>query len=172
MTTVYVSIGSNIEREKHVLAALDALAENFGELLISPIYESEAVGFDGDHFFNLVAGFETSLSVGELSALLRDIEHRNGRTRSETRFSGRTLDIDILTYDQYNGEIDGIKLPRAEILANAFVLLPLADIAPQAVHPVSGATYAALWQAYDRPQKLWPVNFFWRGQQISRATTA
>lgn len=168
MSKVYVSIGSNIDRERHVAAALDALAAHFGELEISSVYESEAVGFEGDHFFNLVAGFETGLPVGELAECLRAIENANGRVRTAARFSGRTLDIDILTYDECSGEIDGVSLPRGEILQNAFVLLPLAEIAPETLHPVAGSSYADLWRGYNRQQKLWPVDFMWHNRQISR----
>ncbi|HSC75839.1 MAG TPA: 2-amino-4-hydroxy-6-hydroxymethyldihydropteridine diphosphokinase [Pseudomonadales bacterium] len=168
MAKVYVSIGSNIDRERHIVASLDALAKNFSGLEVSSVYESEAVGFSGDHFFNLVAGFDTAMSVGELSACLREIEHDNGRNRGQERFSARTLDIDILMYDQCADTVDGITLPRAEILENAFVLLPLAEIAPTGVHPVRQQTFSVLWQAYSRQQKLWAVDFFWRGQQISQ----
>jgi 2-amino-4-hydroxy-6-hydroxymethyldihydropteridine diphosphokinase len=165
---VYLGIGSNVERERHITAALDALADAFGELRISSVYESEAVGFDGDHFFNLVVGCETDLSVGNLSARLRQIENDNGRLRGGERFSARTLDIDILTYGDAVGQIDGIHLPRAEVLQNAFVLWPLAEIAGDERHPVENKTYADLWRAYDRAQKLWPVDFVWRGKLISR----
>ncbi|NVK39872.1 MAG: 2-amino-4-hydroxy-6-hydroxymethyldihydropteridine diphosphokinase [Oceanospirillaceae bacterium] len=170
MAQVYVGIGSNIERERHVLAALDELADAFGELAISTVFESEAVGFDGSPFYNLVAGFETALSVGELSRTLKAIEDRNGRCRQGPKFSGRTLDIDILTYDALSGPVDGVELPRAEILKNAFVLQPLAEIAPDTLHPEKGLSYAELWQAYDKTkQSLWPVDFVWRGEVISRA---
>lgn len=172
MAQVYVSIGSNIERERHVTAALDALADRFGALAISPVYESEAVGFEGDHFLNLVVGFATGLPVGELVSVLREIENANGRVRTGQRFSGRTLDIDILTYDDCVGDIDGVSLPREEILHNAFVLLPLADIAPQQRHPQAGLCYAELWRQYSRPQKLWPVDFSWRGEWVSRKQPA
>ena len=168
MARVYVSIGSNIDRERHVTAALDALADHFGQLVISSVYESEAVGFAGDHFLNLVAGFDTGLSIGELAARLREIEHNNGRVRTGERFSGRTLDIDILTYEDCVGDIDGVSLPRDEILHNAFVLLPLAEIAAEELHPVLQQSYAGLWRSYDRPQKLWAIDFAWRGQPISR----
>ena len=164
---VYVSIGSNIDRERHITAALDALAKIFSKLEISSVYESEAVGFSGDHFFNLVVGFDTAMPVGELSACLRDIEHDNGRNRGLERFSGRTLDIDILTYGNCVGEIDGVILPRAEILENAFVLLPLAEIAPDQEHPVTREPFAALWRVYSKQQKLWAIDFIWCEQQIS-----
>lgn len=168
MAKVYVSIGSNIDRERHITAALDALAEKFSALDISSVYESEAVGFSGDNFFNLVAGFDTDKPVSALSACLREIEHDNGRNRGQERFSARTLDIDILTYDHFSGEIDGIVLPRAEILENAFVLLPLAEIAPAVEHPVERKSFSSLWSAYSKPQKLWPIDFVWRSRQISR----
>lgn len=168
MNRVYLGVGSNVERERHITAALDALTDAFGELLISSVYESEAVGFDGDHFLNLVVGCDTDLSVGNLSACLRKIENDNGRARGGERFSARTLDIDILTYGNTVGTVDSIHLPRAEILQNAFVLLPLAEIAGAEKHPVEQKTYADLWRAYSRSQKLWPIDFLWCSQLISR----
>lgn len=174
MSRVYVSIGSNIDRERYITACLDALADHFGELMLSPVYESEPVGFEGGtNFYNMVAGFDCDLSVGELSTLLRRIEADNGRTRTGSKFSSRTLDIDILTYDDATGVIDGVTLPREEILHNAFVLQPLADIAGDERHPVAGRSYGELWADYDRAsQKLWPVDFSWRGRQFSRAGSA
>lgn len=162
MSTVYLSLGSNIDRENNLSAGLDALVEAFGDLRISQVYESEAVGFDGDNFYNLVAAIDTGLTVGELALRLRHIEDANGRVRGGPKFSARTLDIDILTYDDLTGVVDGVKLPRGEILKNAFVLLPLTELAPDALHPVVGKTYLQLWEAYDQAsQKLWPVAFDW-----------
>lgn len=171
MARVYISIGSNIEREKNVLSALDTLHEWFGDLLLSPVYESEAVGFVGESFLNLVVGVDTEMSVSELSVRFKQLEADNGRRRSidVPKFSGRTLDLDILTYDEQVGRIAGVELPRGEILKNAFVLKPLADVAPDDRHPVCGKTYSALWQSYDRDQKLWPVDFSWQGRVISLA---
>lgn len=171
MARVYISIGSNIEREKHVLSALDALHEWFGDLALSPVYESEAVGFVGESFLNLVVGVDTGLSVGELSVRFKQLEADNGRRRGidVPTFSGRTLDLDILTYDDQVGQLDGVELPRGEILKNAFVLKPLADIAPEERHPVCDKTYLQLWQSYDRNQRLWPIDFTWQGRVISRA---
>lgn len=171
MPLVYISIGSNIDRENHVRSALDALYQWFGDLALSSVYESEAVGFDGAPFFNLVVGVQTELSVGELSARFKQLEADNGRRRNVPKFSGRTLDLDILTYDKQVGQIDGVELPRGEILKNAFVLRPLAELAPDERHPSTGKSYAGLWQTYDRDQKLWPVDFFWQGRLISRAGT-
>ena len=169
MARVYISIGSNIDRYRHVTAALDALQQWFGELVISPVYESEAVGFDGSDFLNLVVGVETDLPVGELSARFKQLERENGRKPDAPKFSPRTLDLDILTWGSVTGVTDGVELPRAEILKNAFVLRPLADIAPEDVHPVCSESYGRLWQAYSTDQKLWPVDFTWQGRRISQA---
>lgn len=158
MAIVYVSIGSNIEKEKNIKVCLQELAQHFNGLELSPIYESESVGFAGDTFYNLVAKFETDLAVGELSKSLKAIEDKYGRDRSGPKFSGRTLDIDILTYDDLVGDIDGVQLPRDEITKNAFVLLPLVDIAPDVMHPEQQVTYARLWFFFDKDsQKLWRV---------------
>ena len=170
MTKVYLGLGSNIHRHQHIAAALDALYDTFGELNISTVYESKSVGFNGSNFFNLVVGVQTALSIPELSKVLKKIEDDNGRCRQGPKFSPRTLDIDILTYGNFVGVENGIALPRAEVIKNAFVLLPLADIAAKEVHPELQKTYSALWQAYDKAsQSLWPVDFYWKGQKISSA---
>ncbi len=170
MARVYLSLGSNIEQQRYITAALDSLADQFGELLISSVYESVSVGFDGDNFYNLVVGLDTELSVGDLSANLKALEDQNGRRRDCPRFSARTLDIDILTYDGMTGCVEGVLLPRQEILENAFVLLPLAELVPGERHPVVGLSYSELWQGYDQAsQSLWPVDFSWRGDELSRS---
>lgn len=157
MAKVYLGLGSNVNATFHLRQALDALAQHFGELELSPVYESESVGFTGDSFLNLVVALETELKVGELYGLLRSIEDDNGRDRSAPRFSERTLDIDILAYDNLAGTFDGVELPRDEIVKNAFVLRPLSDLAPNWLHPKLGATAAQLWQDYDKEkQQLWP----------------
>mgnify|MGYP000155922818 CR=1 FL=1 len=171
MAQVFLGLGSNIERERHITAALDRLATSFGELQLSSVYESEAIGFEGDAFLNLVVRIETSLGVGALSALLKTIEDDNGRCRQGPRFSGRTLDIDILTYGDLVGVFEGVTLPRDEITHNAFVLQPLAEIAPSELHPQLRQSYAQLWADYDKSaQRLWPVDFCWRQRQVSRAS--
>ena len=158
MSIVYVSIGSNIDKQKNIKSCLQELALKFSELVLSPIYESESVGFDGDNFYNLVAKFSTDLTVGELNKTLKSIEDKYGRERSGPKFSGRTLDIDILTYDNLIGDIEGVQLPRDEITKNAFVLLPMADIAGNEIHPELQVSYSRLWFFYDKDkQKLWQV---------------
>lgn len=168
MAEVFVSIGSNINRRYYISVALDALAAEFAPLTVSPVYESESVGFKGDAFFNLVVGFSTDKSVSQLQCFFKTLENANGRIRGCEKFSARTLDIDILTYDDYLGVVDEVVLPREEILYNAFVLLPLSDIAAHQLHPGEGKSYAQLWAEYDhRLQKIWRVNFAWQGQIIS-----
>ena len=169
MALIYLSLGSNIDRHVRIEAALSALHGEFGELLLSPVYESDSVGFDGDNFYNLVVGIHSDKSVGELSLILKAIENDNGRDRTAARFGPRSLDIGILTVDAICGHRDGIELPRDEILKNAFVLLPMADLAPHALHPKTGRTYSEHWNQYDKAkQNLWSVEFLWRGQQLLR----
>ena len=167
MARVYLGLGSNIERERYITAGLDALASLFGELTVSPVYDSAAVGFEGQPFLNLVVGIETELSVAELAKRLRHIEFEHGRPQNATRFSPRHLDIDILTYDDLVGVIDGVELPRGEILENAFVLRPLADLAPSVNHPTDGRSFHELWQSLDMSaQVLVPFPFLWRGRAL------
>ena len=170
MATVYLGLGSNIERERYMVAGLDALQGLFGELALSSVYDSAAIGFEGQPFLNMVVRVETELAVGELHRTLRHIEFEHGRPANATRTSARQLDIDILTYDTLVGIIDDVELPRGEILENAFVLCPLAELAPELEHPVERQTYSTLWQAYDQSsQVITRTDFEWRGRAISRA---
>jgi 2-amino-4-hydroxy-6-hydroxymethyldihydropteridine diphosphokinase len=143
VTRVYLSIGSNRERERHVHDAVGALAARFAPLAVSSVYETPAVGFDGAPFYNLAVGFDTDLELDALLVVLRGIECRAGRVRGEKRFASRTLDIDVLSFGAHRGA-EPVELPRAEILEQAYVLVPLAEIAAAERHPVLGETYAAL----------------------------
>ncbi|MDH5600586.1 MAG: 2-amino-4-hydroxy-6-hydroxymethyldihydropteridine diphosphokinase [Gammaproteobacteria bacterium] len=160
MARVYISIGSNIDAENNVRLAVHALQQHYGKLILSSVYESEAVGFKGDNFLNLVAGLNTDEDVHTVADTLRKIEDDNGRDRSGPRFSARTVDLDLLLYDDLVVEEEGLQLPRDEITKNAFVLLPLEEIAPQLIHPLSGNTMCDHWLNFDKDsQKLWPVEF-------------
>ena len=146
----YISIGSNIDKDKNILASLRALEHHFGQLTISSIYESEPVGFTGDTFYNLVAGFNSNLSVKEVAKQLRQIELDNGRTRDCQKFSARTLDLDLILYDDLILNDGRLQIPRDEIERYAFVLEPLAEIAPTLKHPISRLSYAELWEKFDK----------------------
>ena len=150
MPEVFLSIGSNLDRERHIPAALAELEQRFGPLAVSSLYETAAVGFDGPPFHNLAVGFETALPVREVSAFLAEIEVAHGRTRESRKFSSRTLDIDLLLYGDAVLEEGKLRLPRDEITRYAFVLEPLAEIAPDRRHPVTGQRFADLWAAFDK----------------------
>ena len=143
---VYVGLGSNQDRDDKIRGAVAELRAQFGEIEVSPIYDSAAVGFDGSDFLNLVVGFDTELSLPAVITRFRQIEDRLGRVRSAKKFASRPIDLDILLYGDTVTEGYGIRIPREEILENAYVLKPLQDIAPDARHPEVGETYAALWQ--------------------------
>ena len=160
MATIYISLGSNINREQNTRAGVQALKDVFGELILSSVYESDSVGFDGDAFYNMVIACEVSVGVHESNKILREIEDANGRDRSGPKFSSRTLDLDLLLYDDLTLDEDGLKLPRGEILKNAFVLWPLAEIAPELKHPEIHVSYAELWRVFDKnKENLRPVEF-------------
>jgi len=160
--TLSLSIGSNIEPATHIRQVLNLLAQEFGSISLSKVYESEAVGFDGDNFMNLVVVAEVETSLQGISLRLKKIEDQLGRDRQQPKFSGRTMDIDILTYGDESGVECGLSLPREEITRNAFVLLPLSEMLPDTVHKQSGETYAELWQGFDQSsQKLWAIDFQW-----------
>lgn len=160
MTRVYISIGSNIDKEASIRKGIADMQDVFGELELSSVYQSEAVGFKGDDFYNLVAAFDTDEDVLTISKQLHEIEDNNGRDRSGPRFSSRTLDLDLLVYDDLITNENGLEIPRGEILENAFVLWPLAEIAPDLEHPVTHKTYAEHWRLFDKDKEhLFPVSF-------------
>ncbi|MEE4278858.1 MAG: 2-amino-4-hydroxy-6-hydroxymethyldihydropteridine diphosphokinase [Halieaceae bacterium] len=149
MTGIFLGLGSNTGPRHHLSLGLAELRELLGPLEQSAVYEGAAIGFEGDPFWNLVVRAETGLSVGELQAALRAIEYRHGRPQNATRLSARTLDIDILTFGDTVGVVDGVELPRGEITTHAFVLRPLAELAPDCLHPALGVSFGALWEGFD-----------------------
>ena len=150
MPRVFIGVGSNVEPEHNIARGVAQLRAAFGPILCSPVYTNPATGFVGDDFYNLVIGFDTALVLDAIGARLREIEQAHGRHRGEAKFAPRTLDLDLLTYGDTVLTTAQLTLPRADILEYAFVLRPLADIAPDERHPLTHATYRELWQHRER----------------------
>ena len=164
MPTVYVSLGSNIDREHNIRTAVEALRFHFGPLIVSSVYETQAQGFDGDPFYNLVVAFETALSVDDTNTILRRIENQQGRQRGEQKFAPRTLDLDLLLYG--DAVMESRNIPRDEITRYAFVLKPLAEIAPDVEHPCQNQAMRELWREFQRAhdvnsKSIYPIPFIW-----------
>lgn len=152
--TIFLGLGSNKNPQWHLQQAVAALKKEFGHLALSPVYRSVAVGFDGDDFLNAVACVHTEWSVGEIKRWLTQLEDQFGRDRTQPKFSDRVLDIDLLLFDDWVGVFDGLALPRPEITEYAHVLKPLADLAPELIHPGTETTYQALWASFKGPKDL------------------
>jgi 2-amino-4-hydroxy-6-hydroxymethyldihydropteridine diphosphokinase len=169
MARLYISLGSNVDRQHHVKSGLNALEQLFGSLTLSSLFASKAVGFDGAEFYNMVIGATTELNITQVATALRDIEFANGRQLDAKKYSPRTLDLDLLLFDDLILEHPA-QIPRAEITENAFVLWPLAEVAPELQHPILKQSYQQLWQTYDKKQQLTKVSFSWQSQLKSSPT--
>lgn len=162
MPRVYVGIGSNIDRGNSIRGGVRELTSHYGRLTLSPVYESKAFGFKGENFYNLVAGFDSNESIEHIKQTLSRIESQFGRVHQENSFSARTLDLDLLLYGdavRHDGQVD---LPHPDIRRYAFVLCPLADIAPDWRHPETNLSCAEMWRQFDGTgQEIRAVEFKW-----------
>jgi 2-amino-4-hydroxy-6-hydroxymethyldihydropteridine diphosphokinase len=150
MAKIYLGLGSNVEPEKYLQLGIRELCLRFGVLEMSNIYRSKAVGFDGADFLNLVLGFDSDLSPSEIHQAIEDIHALADRQRGESRFAARTLDIDLLLYDDLVADAAPIRVPRADILKYSFVLGPLAEIAADLRHPETGRLITDHWAEFDQ----------------------
>ena len=151
---IFVGIGSNIDREKNIKSCMTILKKMYGDIMISPVYETESMGFDGPSFYNLVSCFETDESIYELKNTLNKIENNHGRHFNETKFSSRTLDIDILYYDDLILSDDKVQVPRKEICEYDFVLKPLIDLVPDFIHPVHNISHKEILDSIKIKQQI------------------
>lgn len=146
---VYVGAGSNVDPEHHLREACRALRTEFGELRLSPVYRTAAVGFDGEDFLNFVVAFRTASTPEAVVEVLERLHDAAGRVRGPNPFSPRSLDLDLLLYGNAVIPDQPIRVPRDDITRYAFVLRPLAEMAPELTHPVSGQRMRELWAAFE-----------------------
>ncbi|EGQ8025818.1 2-amino-4-hydroxy-6-hydroxymethyldihydropteridine diphosphokinase [Vibrio vulnificus] len=158
MNTVYIGVGSNIEREKHARAAWQELTLLGEALQASPIYECAAVGFDSHAFFNFVIRLNTSMTLEELASQLRQIELRWGREENAAKYQDRTLDLDIVLFGDCISS-QKPELPRSDIFKYPFVIQPLYDLQPDLVIPGDGRTVEEIWQTARDLDTLRAVDF-------------
>jgi 2-amino-4-hydroxy-6-hydroxymethyldihydropteridine diphosphokinase len=151
MAQVYIGIGSNIDKHLHIPQVLQEFKLQFGQIDISPLYQTPAVGFEGEDFYNLVVGLSTRMTPHQLHKTLREIEAHHQRVRfTENQFISRTLDLDQLLYDDLQIKDNMLQIPNPDILDYAFVLKPLADIAANVMHPSLHKSIKQLWDEFDK----------------------
>lgn len=148
MTVVYVAAGSNVEPEKHLSLALQALAAAYGPLTLSPAYKNKAVGFEGADFINLVVGFDTGQAVADVRKQLQKIEAACDRPPDAAKWAPRTMDLDILLFGDLVSHEPGLVIPRPDLVKRPYMLKPMSDIAPDVRHPTLGQTMRALWDEF------------------------
>jgi len=156
---VFLGLGSNIDPIPSLRAGLAILRKEYGVLECSSVYESAAVGFEGPAFLNLAVKMVTALPLADLIRGLRHIEYQFGRPLSATPFSSRRLDIDILLYGDKVGEFSKVILPRPEILYNAHVLVPLAELIPDWRHSVAQLPLRDIAVSNDSVRKVRKISF-------------
>jgi len=148
MTPVFVALGSNIDPDARLLGAARLLKQQFPDARFSRSYRNRALGFEGDDFINAVVSFSTTLPVPALLEALRAIEAACGRGRADPKWGPRAMDLDLLLYGEQVGEGPGYALPRRDLLRRAYMLGPLAELAPALRHPLSGQSFASHWAGF------------------------
>ncbi|WP_075988943.1 2-amino-4-hydroxy-6-hydroxymethyldihydropteridine diphosphokinase [Vibrio fluvialis] len=159
MITTYVGIGSNLQRHKHIEAAIDELSRLGCDLRLSTIYECESVGFDSRAFYNLVVEMKTELSLADFALTLREIELRWGRDSQAQKFQDRTLDLDIILFGDTVSTAVPV-LPRPDIYQYPFVIQPLHELCPMLTVPGTQDTIEHVWQQAQGLTALKPVELW------------
>ena len=147
---VFVAAGSNLEPEKHLPRACAEIRHAWPDAVYSRAYRNVAVGFDGPDFINLVVGFSTAQPLDAVIARLRAIETRCGRPRFAPKWASRTMDLDVLLYGDRVEKTSEYTLPRPDLLKRPYMLGPMAEIAPEVMHPTEHKTIGVLWSEFDR----------------------
>lgn len=137
MTQAYIAVGSNIAPADNVRRAIELLAAKVELTAVSTVYLTPAEGRpDQDPYYNCIVAVRTALPAEQLKAdVLKAIEDRLGRVRTDDRFAPRTIDLDLIVYDRLEIDSASLKLPDPHILTRAFVAVPLAEVAPELVLP-------------------------------------
>lgn len=149
MALIYLGIGSNLNPQENFRLAHRELAKRFSLRKISPVYRNKALGFAGSDFLNAVVCVESDMDPTAVCHELQVIHDIAGRKRDGGKFSSRTLDIDLLLYGDLVTDDRVVSVPRSDVLEFSFVLRPLADIAPDLRHPVTGKSIARHWMDFD-----------------------
>ncbi len=150
MTQVFFGVGSNLNPKKNIPNAIAEFRRFFGKVRVSPVYQNKAFGFKGKDFLNLVVVCDTEKEIPKLLKFIESIHALSGRKRGAHKFLSRTLDVDLLIYGNLIVDEQRIKIPRDDILRYSFVLKPLADIAPDLIHPITNLSVIDHWRAMDK----------------------
>jgi len=150
VTLAYVSGGSNLDADRNLTLAARALKARHPGTRFSRCYRNAAIGFEGPEFINFVAEVPVAGTPALLKGELECIETQCGRARDAPKWAPRAMDLDILLFDDVVQDTPGLRLPRPDLSRWAFMLRPLAELAPDLRHPTAGATMGQLWQRFDQ----------------------
>lgn len=164
MSKVFVGVGSNINKTRNFRSCLNALQQLFRDIHKSSVYQSAAIGFCGDDFYNMVVSFESTLTPEYLSRVFFEIEKKHGRKRGKDQFVSRELDLDLLLYDDLVINKNGVCLPHKDLDQYAFALKPLQEIAGDLIHPRTGECFNELWQNFELKIPIKHIPFVWNAE--------